>query len=186
MQRQRQRPSRRTGQMMSSSGGEGQKTRVPDPQHLLGRTLFQTQVFPLISASAGHRAEGGSGPGDLAWVTAAPPCRPSSTKGTDQRALWSHNARDPGTLSFLLREQAEAGAARAPGMSQQGRSGWRGSHPGGRAGRLPPVRGPGWGSGGSGPRGGRLQQPPARRPAGAITWPSSRHTLLALPGAGRR
>ena len=52
--------------MMSSSGGEGQKTQVPDPQHLLGRTLFQTQVFPLISASAGYRAEGGSGPGDLA------------------------------------------------------------------------------------------------------------------------
>ena len=55
----------------------------------------------------------GQDPGDLAWVTAAPPCGPSSNKGMDQRALWSHNARNPGILSFLLREQAEAGAARA-------------------------------------------------------------------------
>ena len=159
----RDRPSRRRGQTVSNGGGEGAEDPGADHQHLPGRTSFQTQGFPLISASACYRVEGGSGPGDLAWVTAAPPCRPSSTKGTDQRALWSHNARDPGTLSFLLREQAEAGAARAPGTSRQGWSGRPGASclSGARAGAA---------------------AAPGPEEAGC----SSRPMLLAPPGAGRR
>lgn len=139
----RDRPSRRRGQTVSNGGGEGAEDPGADHQHLPGRTSFQTQGFPLISASACYRVEGGSGPGGPGLGDRRPAVRALFHQGGGPGGPVVSQRLRPRDSAFLVETTSRSGSSEGPRNKPAGME-WP-------ARRLLPVRGQSWGGGSSGP-----------------------------------
>lgn len=169
---------RRTGQIMSNSGGKGAGDPGADHPTYSGKDIIPDTSLPS-DLSTGMLQRGGQVRTRGTWPGRLPPCRADllSNKGMDRRALWSHNARDLGTL-FLgerTRRSGRSGRSEGPGNKPAGQPPLR------PAGRLLPQ----------GPRARRRLRAPRKQAAAAgrphvlSPVPPAGHTLLSLPGAGR-
>ena len=90
---------------------EGAEDPGAEPQHLLGRTLFQTQVFPLISASAGYRAQGGSGPGGPGLGDRRPAVRALFQQGDGPEGPVVSQRPKPRDSVFLVERTSRSGSS---------------------------------------------------------------------------
>lgn len=128
---------------MSNGGGEAAEDPGADHQHLPGRTSFQTGGFPLISASACYRAEGGSGPGGPGLGDRRPAMRALFHQGGGPGGPVVSQRPRPRDSAFLVETTSRSGSSKGPRNKPAGME-WP-------ARRLLPVRGQSWGGGGSGP-----------------------------------
>lgn len=166
---------RRTRQIMSNSGGEGAGDPGGDHPTYSGKDIIPDTSLPS-DLSIGMLQHGGR-VRTRTWPGRPQPCcaDPLSNKGMDRRALWSHNARDLGTL-FLGERTRRSGSSKGPGNKPAGQ-------PPLRPGQAPPAR--------QGPRARWRLQAPRKQAAAAghphvlSPVPPAGHTLLSLPGAGR-
>lgn len=161
---------------MSNSGGKGAEDPGADHPTYSGKDIIPDTSLPS-DLSTGMLQRRGRVRTQRTWPGRPPPCCADllSNKGMDWRALWSHNARDLGTL-FLGERTRRSGSSKGPRNKPAGQLPLK-------PGRPPPAC--------QGPRARRRLRAPRKQAAAASRphvlspVPPASHTLLSLPGAGR-